>query len=237
MRYLILALALVFGMGNFSNDAVQALVDEGKDAQAFALASEGATGGDLRAHEWLGWLYDNGRGVDQDLGKAVSHYRIAIAGGGNYARWRVGVMIDQGDTPGTLEEAVALFNAAAAEGFTNAMVSLAVMQATGRGTKQDYALAFANYMNAAYAGNPHGVQGVGVLYDLGEGVAEDDDEALAWFVVAAALKNEAALGYYTRMSEGKSASELVAVINRANDIAIELGYDLDLSYTPNGGQQ
>ena len=237
MRYLILALALVFGMGNFSNDAVQALVDEGKDAQAFALANEGAAQGEARAHEWLGWLYDNGRGVDQDFAKAALHYRLAIESGGNYARWRVGVMIDDGDTPGTLEEAVALFDAAASEGFTNAMVSLAVMQATGRGTEQDFALAFANYMNAAHAGNPHGVQGVGVMYDLGQGVEEDDSEALAWFVVAAALGNETANGYVARMAEGRSASEMVAAATRANEIALELGHDLDIAFTPNTGAQ
>lgn len=237
MRYLILALALVFGLGNYSNDAVQSLVNEDKNAKAFALAQEGAKTGDPRAHEWLGWFYDNGLGVKQDSAKAVSHYRIAIKGKQNFARWRVGVMIDEGDTEGTAEEAMALFNAAASEGFTNAMVSLAVMQATGRGTPKDYGLAFANYMNAAMAGNPHGMQGVGVMYANGQGVEKNLDEGLAWFAVAAAMGNETGGKNLDRLSEGKSTAEMQAIAKRAEEIALELGYELEMDYVPNAPEE
>ena len=223
MRYLILALALVFGLGNYSDDAVQELVNEGKDIEAFALAEEGAQSGDASAHEWLGWLYDNGRGVEENPGKAVEHYRVAIAGGRNYARWRVGVMIDQGATEGSLEEAVDLFTTAADDGFTNAMVSLALMQATGRGTTQDYEAALANYMRASRAGNAHGVRGVGIMRYNGEGLNVDKQEAAAWFLVSAVHGNSEGENSFRMVASELEGVDFRDIGRRANAIAEELG--------------
>ena len=90
-------------------------------------------------------------------------------------------MIDQGNAPGTLEDAYSLFQMAADADFTNAMVSMAVMKALGRGTDQDYEAALANYMRAARAGNPNGTRGVGVHFALGQGVPQDLAEAAACF--------------------------------------------------------
>lgn len=236
MRHILLALALVFCIANSpadtkretTDDAIQALVDNGEDARAFKLAREAAATGDVRAHEWLGWFYDNGRGVTADTTRALEHYEIAIAGGQNYARWRVGVLIDTGEAPGTLERAVELFTLAAEDGYTNAMTSLAVMNATGRGTPLDYEASLANYMRAAEAGNPHGVQGVGVLFALGQGVPQDNEEAAAWFLVAAEAGNEAGAANFERTANGMPAYRLAFVFKRAQVIANELGLDLSI---------
>lgn len=226
MRAIILAFALLFGLGNAQADPVQDLVNTGDDAAAFALASQQSESGDATAHEWLGWFYDRGRGVDQNIEKAVYHYRIAIAGGRNYARWRVGVMIDEGTTQGSLEEAYSLFGQAADDGFSNAMVSLAVMQATGRGTPVDYDGAFANYMRAARAGNDHGIQGIGVMYALGQSVAVNNEEAAAWFLISAMAGNETGQANLQRLAANLTGDDLQRIAARADEITAELGLEI-----------
>ena len=238
MRTIIFALALALGAtGAAANsdekptdDAIQTLVDKGEDERAFALAQEGAEAGDPRAVEWVGWFYDNGAGVKRDVDEAAAHYRIAAAAGQNYARWRLGVMIDTDEAEGSLEEAVALFQAAADDGFTNAMTSLAVMQATGRGTALDYEASLDNYMRAAQAGNAHGIQGVGVLFANGQGVPRDVDEAMAWFLVAAYVGNEAGDANFNSMTEGRSEAELQGIVARAHEIAEEFGIEMTIIF-------
>ncbi len=239
MRYFVLALALIFSLGNMSQPsessadaAIQTLVDKGQEREAFTLAKEAALAGDAKAHEWLGWFFDQGRGVDANLDQAVHHYRIAIGAGHNYARWRVGVLIDEGRTSGTLESAVALFEQAAEEGFTNAMVSMAVMQATGRGTAQDFEGSLANYMRAAQAGNTQGMKGVGVLFALGQGVPQDSTEAGAWFMLAAVLGNEEGAMNLELMAESATDAQMEQMTARAGVLGEELGFEVDLRYDP-----
>lgn len=232
IRAAFLAVALAFSLGNADTDEIQALVNEGRDAAAFEMANRAAESGDPRMHEWLGWFYDNGRGVEADSELAIHHYRVAIAGGQNFARWRLGVMVDTGEAPGTLEEAVGLFRAAADDGFTNAMVSLAVMQATGRGTPQDYTAAMANYMRAARAGNAHGIQGIGVLFERGEGVERSLREAAAWFLVAATQGNETGDANFRAVTEHLAPDEMAGIAKRAEVIARELGFEIEIEFEP-----
>ncbi|UAB78623.1 sel1 repeat family protein [Erythrobacter sp. SCSIO 43205] len=221
---LALTLSFAFSTGLSAQDSIEALVEKEDYAAAFQKAEAEARAGDSFAHAWLGSFYENGNGVPQDMEKAVHHYRVAIANGEHsYPEWRIGVLIDEGKTKGMLEEAVALFERAAARGYTNAMVSLAVMQATGRGTPEDFQGAFDNYMKAARAGNMHGVQGVGILHTLGQGVAKDTAEGAAWFMVAAVGGNESGRSRYEQAVADMSQSEVNAIRDRAIAIADALG--------------
>lgn len=226
LRSALLAFILLFSVANSSdetNQAITALYDSGDYSAAFKKAQEGAVAGDLKAHEWLGHFYEDGVGADANLPSAIHHYRVAIADSGqSYAQWRIGVLIDQGKAEGTLEEAFGLFELSAEQGQTEAMVSLGVMQATGRGTPQDFAACLESYMRAARAGDSHGVRGVGVLFYLGQGVEKDTYEAAAWFGVAAAQGNEEAASDFALSTEGMSGSEVTAITRRAKEIADEL---------------
>ena len=237
MRFLFLTLIMAFLVANTTDEQVQALVDEGQDRQAVAIAETAAQNGETKAHEWLGWFYDQGRGVEVDLDKAVFHYRVALNDGHNYSRWRVGILIDEGKTQGTLEEAVALFKVAADDGFTNAMVSTAVMKATGRGTPTDYDGALEYYMRAARAGNGHGIQGVGVLFSLGQGVEKNIEEGAAWFLAAAYAGNDTGEQNFVRTTKDMSSEEMQAVVERANEIAEELGIPANGVFEPQSADQ
>ncbi len=226
LRSVLLAFILLFSVANSSdetNQAITALYDSGDYSAAFKKARAGAVAGDLKAHEWLGYFYEDGVGVEANLAKAIHHYRVAIADSGqSYAQWRIGVLIDQGKAEGTLEEAFGLFELSAKQGQTEAMVSLGVMHATGRGTPQDFVACLESYMRAARAGESHGVRGVGVLFHLGQGVEQDTYEAAAWFGVAAAQGNEEAASDFGLLTEGMSKSEIEAIAQRANEIVDEL---------------
>ena len=225
MRQLFLALVLIFSLGNAS-DEIDTLVDKSQFAEAARIAQAEAERGDPIAHAWLGRFYENGEGVAADARTAAYHYRIAANEGENYARWRLGVMIDTGTADGSLEEAVALFRAAANEDYTSAIVSLGVMQATGRGTPQDDVAALSSYMRAARLGDGGGVRGVGVMFHLGQAVQQDSQEALAWFLVAAAMGNEDAEQSFYYVAESMPKSDFDAIEARAMEIAEELGFDL-----------
>ena len=222
MRLIILALALVFGLGN-SSEQIEALVNQNKYAEAFELASKDAAAGDSAAHDWLGYFYEYGQGAPLDVGLAAKHYRIAAASGRNHARWRLGVMIDTGSIAGSLEEAVALFKATAEENYTNGIVSLAVMQISGRGTPQDAKAAFANYMKAARLGDAGGIRGIGVMHYLGETVPANPAEAAAWFLVSAELGSEQGEESFEMAIAENPALDEDSVLDRAEQIASELG--------------
>ena len=141
-------------------------------------------------------------------------------------------MIDQGNAPGTLEDAYSLFQMAADADFTNAMVSMAVMQALGRGTDQAYEAALANYMRAARAGNPNGTRGVGVHFALGQGVPQDLAEAAAWFLVGAASGDSQSNDNLSAVTDGISDEEMSAIADRADAIAQELGIEVTIVFKP-----
>ena len=217
------AMAL-FLLANTIGDRAEALMEEGKEAEAFELVRQGAADGDADAINYLAWFYDNGRHVQTDRARAASLYRDAAEQGVAYAQWRLGVMIDMGETPGTPEDAFALFEKSAAQDFTNAMTSLAVMHATGRGTERDPIAARYYYSMAAAAGNAHAVRGLGILFLHGEGVDANPIEAAAYFLIAASLGNEEGQTCFDVVSEEFDEETLQRVADRANELVEELGF-------------
>jgi TPR repeat protein len=140
------------------------------------------------------------------------------------------VLIDSGALKGSLQKAVTLFRAAADHRYPAARVSLAVMQATGRGTPKDDTGAMAKYLAAAKLGHPHGVRGVGVMFFLGQGVTQDMEEAAAWFLTAAAMGNEEAEKSLKMATDKLRPGRGRAVFERAKMIAAELGVTVDIIF-------
>lgn len=233
MRVLILALALVLTTANTLptvDERIEVLVSEGKVDAAYDLARAAAKRGDADAQDWLGWFHETGKGRKVDLRKAAEHYRKAADGGNNHAAWRLGVLIDSGAVKGSPEEAIALFRDAAGRNFPAAMVSLAVMQATGRGMPKDHTGAMANYLAAAKLGHPHGVRGVGIMFYLGEGVTQDVEEAASWFLASAAMGNDEAQRSLEGIADEVPVGRGAAIVERARAIAAELGVEVDITF-------
>ncbi len=73
--------------------AAYARMDYGEARQAFAVAAEA---GDTDAQRDLGWLYQNGWGVDQSYNEALRWYLKAAAKGDAVAQTRIGALYQNG---------------------------------------------------------------------------------------------------------------------------------------------
>lgn len=226
MRFLF-ALAMLASLGSAADVATwRDLLAQGKTAEALAAVEKSAGTNDREAFDFLGWFYDEGRGVVIDKTRAATLYRRAAEAGQKHAQWRLGVMLDKGEgVPSDPAQAVAWFRKSAAQGFTNAYVSLGVMYSTGRGVPQSYAAALLAYQEAARRGNIHAFNEIGVVYLHGEGVTADAHEAVAWFIVAATAGDSVAQRYLQIAGKDMDRSEREAAARRATDIAREYHFN------------
>jgi uncharacterized protein len=98
-----------------------------------------ADAGDAVAQNRLGFLYDSGRGVPQDLAEAVKWYRRAADQGDDDAQDKLGIMYRLGrGVPQDDAEAALWFRRAADQGNGHAQGNLGEMYANGQGVPQDY---------------------------------------------------------------------------------------------------
>jgi len=116
-----------------------------------ALANEG----NVRAQHTLGYMYEKGRGVDQDLLAAVSWYRRAADQGDALAQYNLAIMYYTGK--GVLRnytEAAQLFRKAAEQGYSQALYNMGEIYRQGQGVLRDAVQAHMWYTLAAAHGDP-----------------------------------------------------------------------------------
>ena len=145
-----------------------------------------ASQGDAIAQCSLGFMYDHGRGVEQDDTEAVRWYRLAAAQGDAGAQCNLGSMyatgrgVEQDDG-----EAACWYRLAAGQGQANAQFTLGHWYEEGRGVGQDDAEAARWFRLAAEQGEPLAQCRIGWMYDYGKGFEQSDDEAVRWYRAAA----------------------------------------------------
>ncbi|MBE3123270.1 MAG: SEL1-like repeat protein [Planctomycetes bacterium] len=154
-----------------------------------------ADGGDADAMFKLGFMCEEGRGVEKDERVAVSWYRKAAEGGNGIAMCNLGVMYAQGrGVPKDEREAVSWFRKAAERGNTDAMRNLGLMCADGRGVAKDDREAVSWHRKSAEGGNTLAMATLGLMYEEGRGVVEDEREAASWYHKAAEGGNTLVMG-------------------------------------------
>lgn len=234
LKTAMLALAGAVLLGNTTPAEIEALLADGRDAEAFALVEKAADAGSIPMLTNLAWMYDEGRGVAEDDAKAAQLYREAAASGHPFAQWRLGMMIDTGEAPGELFEAVSLLKQAVYQGNTNAMTSLAVMYATGRGVEQDFDQSRMYYEMAARQGDAHAVHGLGVLFANGQGVEKNMGEAIAYWLIASRLGSAAATESLSPLVGQLDEKQRGDVVARANELIGLLGFQGTIALGPAG---
>jgi uncharacterized protein len=178
--------------------------------KALSLWQSSADEGNADAQLALGSMYALGKGVKKDRIEAANWYRKAAEQGNAEGQDYLGKMY-KGGLGGKQEWAEALkwFRKAAEQGNADAQWSVATMYERGEGVKQDYTEAMKWYHKAADQGNPYArtrladvgdirklrmaaEQGnaeaqsyLGFAYSKGEGVKQDNSEAVRWYRKAA----------------------------------------------------
>ncbi len=125
----------------------------GNVAEAVAVWTEEAAGGDADAEFGLGVAYDLGRGVPQDESQACFHYGRAGAAGIAAAAFNTAVMLDQGRCgPRNAVRVAAWYTRAVAFGHARAEYDLAQLYEAGDGVPQNNEQAMLLYRMAASSG-------------------------------------------------------------------------------------
>ncbi|RYD46386.1 MAG: sel1 repeat family protein [Sphingomonadales bacterium] len=120
-------------------------------------------------------------------------------------------------------KAASLYKTAIAQGDSFGQWRMGVMidEGTAQGSQAQAVALFRQA--AARMGSAHGIEGIGVLYANGQGVARNMDEALAHWMVAAAAGDEDAMKLLMQYMPGAGTPEAGKIYDRANAIADAYG--------------
>lgn len=153
---------------------------------ALAMVSPLAEAGDTDAQHLLGYLYENGLGVEKDLQHAVDLYVAAGTAGQPDAQFALGEMALAGEgVRQSSETALGWYKLAARQGHARAKLRLGVMYLEGNGVEQDKVRGVEYFTDAAEAGEAEAQRNLAIAFLSGDGVAADDRKAAEWFAKSA----------------------------------------------------
>jgi TPR repeat protein len=186
-----LATMLLFGLGGPPD------LERGR-----RLMEEAAREGSVGANLSIALRYSRGAdGYPRDPARAFAHTSAAAAaersnGRGSFAQWQLAMMHVEGNgTPRNPQEAFRLLAPLSEAGSVRAMISRAVMLATGDGVAKDPAAARTWYQRAAESrehGFEHGLRGIGGMLVVGEGGSVDLPRGIAYLRIAEAAGDKIA---------------------------------------------
>ena len=145
-----------------------------------------ANHGDVLSQTIVGYIYENGIGMDRNTEEGVKWFRKAADQGYAAAQvelascYLLGIGIPENNT-----EAIRLLSLAANQNYSPAQVSLGYSYLYGYKVKMDKNEGVKWYRKAAEQGDASGQFGLGSIYLLGEGVPQDYAEAVKWYRKAA----------------------------------------------------
>ena len=142
--------------------------------------------GDTNAQYHLGWMYEYGKGVEQNDEEAATWYRKAAQQRHTEAQYNLGVMYQYGSgVEQNNEEAVKWFQKAAEQGHAAAQYNLGFSYRYGNGVGQDNAEAVKWFCKASEQGYDEAQAELGVMYQYGNGVEQNNEKAVKWYQKAA----------------------------------------------------
>jgi uncharacterized protein len=155
--------------------------------EAIQMLKVYAAEGNAPSQSKLGFLFQDGIGVESDQAEALKWYRKAADLGDIKAHNNIGFMYFAGSgVPKSLDEALKWFIKAADLGSTGAMDNIGEMYSRGLGVAQNYSEAFKWFHKAAELGHGPASCKVASLYSAGQAVPQDNVQAYLWFTVGIA---------------------------------------------------
>ena len=170
--------------------------------QSFEYWEKEAEQGDPSAMAIIAIRYRTGKGVAQDIGKAIELLTKASEQGSASAQCELGTWYLDGEgVEKNYEKAIELLSKAANQGHDWAQNNLGFCYANGEGgVAKDYAKAVEWWTKAAEQGNPAAQCGLGICYQEGRGVVHNHAKAVELWTMAAAQGNEEAQRYLQQYS-------------------------------------
>lgn len=188
-------------------EADSALATENYEAAVERLKAL-ALQGNAYAQLYIGHMYGQGKGVEQDNTEALSWYMMADTQGGlAEAQYRLGVICEVGElgVSQNFHVAAKWYRHAAEQGFALAQFKLGGLYDFGRGVPQDYEEAVRWYRLAAEQGLALAQFNLGCMYEEGTGVPQNLQKAVKWHRLAAEQGHASAqfmLGVKYRFGKG-----------------------------------
>ncbi len=159
------------------------------DKKAFQYFSSAAELDDVRALNYLGIMYQNGRGVPVDLEKAFVYYQFVAEKRDKIGEYNLAWMLANGKgTTKNIPMALAYYERSAKQGYSGASYNLGWMYYYGEDVPEDYEAALKWFRLAATDGNAGAQNYLGLMYQNGHGVTQDYQEAKSWFEKAVAQR-------------------------------------------------
>lgn len=144
---------------------------------------------------YIGWLYQNGQGVEQDYDEAGRWFERALEQGSRHAPQAIGYRYDTGQgAPEDHAKAMDWYRRAADLGDPSAMNSVGRMYRMGQGVSKNYAEAINWYRRAADLGHSSAMSQIAVMYHEGQGTQRDYGEAALWYERAVRAGNATVRG-------------------------------------------
>ncbi len=154
------------------------------DHMACDLFRQAAESGYAKSQYRLGYCYQTGRGVKQDLVKANEWYLKAAKQGYVHAQYKLAYSYRVGrGMEVDLVKAMQWYMKAAEQGDTEAQYYVGMMYATGQGTGRDVEKACWWYQKAANQGLAAAQYELAVRYRDGNGVQKDLVESYKWLLI------------------------------------------------------
>lgn len=151
--------------------------------EALPLLTAACGGGDAGSCSELGTLYQNGKGVSQDLLQAAVYYRKGCGGDGWRGCFLLGSMYTNGTGVGQDQvQALVFFRRGCEEGGdAPSCNSLGIAYANGSGVSKDPVRAASYFTKACDASGPSACTNLGIAYARGDGVTKNPVQAVALF--------------------------------------------------------
>ncbi len=166
----------------------------GNLAEARKIWEKMAGDGDGQAMNNLGVLYDQGLGVEPDIGRAVHWFAQAANAGNPSGMSNYGRMLEQGrGIPPNPAEAARWFDQAARKGQAEAQYNLGLLYENGRGVEKSDTAAAAWYSRAASQNQRDALARLGHFYRTGRAVEQNLQRAALLLYAAAMEGSETAV--------------------------------------------
>ncbi len=160
---------------------------DGDYSTAFREFKPLAEEGDSSASFYVGWMYKNGMGVQQDDQEAQIYFTLArLFGGEANLNFNFAVQYNHGwGVPQDYKEAAKWYKLSAEQGYSGAQSNLGRMYQDGKGVPQDDIEGVKWLRLSAEQGNVGGQTNLGAAYRDGRGVLQDYILAHMWFNLSA----------------------------------------------------